>query len=140
MAQSLGHRPSALSHVLERAVILSANGVLGSLGGLLLDYRNIVQVLGGLLIIFWLVHHGCRQAHFFGSLYSTTNRAQAYGRVKLRFCGHRICSRLDTVCWPNSGINIGFGGLHGSSENRDLIVVELFPWAWHPFFSFGNCD
>src|SRR5262249_59523755 len=27
---------------------------------------------------FWLVHHGCSQAHFFGPLYSTPNLAQTF--------------------------------------------------------------
>ena len=34
-------------------VFIATGASLGSLGGLLLDYRNVIQVLGGLLIIFF---------------------------------------------------------------------------------------
>src|SRR5262249_48862201 len=59
-------------------VFIATGASLGSLGGRLLDYRNIIQVLGGILIIFFglYITGGCSQAHFFGPLYSTTNRAQ----------------------------------------------------------------
>ena len=64
-------------------VFIATGASLGSLGGLLLDYRNIVQVLGGLLII------------FFG-LYIT-------GVLKLTFLGRyiqreRITESKDHIC------------------------------------------
>jgi len=55
-------------------VFIATGASLGSLGGLLLDYRNIIQVMGGLLII------------FFG-LYIT-------GALKLTFLGRYIQPRI----------------------------------------------
>jgi len=112
----------------------------GFLGGSLFKYRDMMQLLGGLLVIFFgLYIMGAVKLNFLGRYvqFNMISRpAGAFGSVLI---GGGIRVRLDPLRRANPGLNPRLGGVNRTDRHGNFIVVELLARAGAPLLPRVSC-
>jgi Cytochrome C biogenesis protein transmembrane region len=112
----------------------------GFLGGALFKYRDMMQLFGGLLVIFFgLYIMGMVKLDFLGQyvqINMVSRPVGAFGSVT-----HRggVCGRLDSLRRANPRLHPRLGGFNRTSQHGNPTVVKLFPRTRTPVSPFVSC-
>jgi len=116
-------------------VFIATGASLGSLGGFLLDYRNIIQVMGGLLIIFFgLYITGALKLTFLGLYIQPQIGRKPAGVLGSAFVGAAFAAGWTPCVGPILGSILALAASAGQVKTGILLLLSYSLGLASPFF------
>jgi cytochrome c-type biogenesis protein len=108
---------------------------IGSLGGLLLEYRNIIQILGGMLIIFFgLFITGAFKLTFLGRYLQPQVQRKPAGTLGSAFVGAAFAIGWTSCVGPILGAILALAASAGQIKTGILLLLTYSVGLGIPFF------